>query len=153
MPFPYFPHSGRRAHYWKLRIDGFRELVARHRWGFRGAYAEKSIRGRRVMQTIVKKTDDYYLCCFQLKDDFWSTSTADARKREAEQRRKLFRVVGQDEVASRWLPAAGSGPTQLDLGFPAVVAGLNLDRIRNLRAQIREMYPSLTDADLDELLM
>lgn len=54
MPVPYFPHSGRRKHYWKLRSEDFRELMTKHRWGFRGAYAEKSIRGQRVMQTIVK---------------------------------------------------------------------------------------------------
>ena len=97
MSHPYFPHSGRRKHYWKLRSEGFRELVTKNRWGFRGAYAEKSIRGRSVMQTIVKKTDEYYLCCFQLKDDFWSTITKNAREKEAEERRKSFWVVKAGE--------------------------------------------------------
>lgn len=97
MPVPYFPHSGCRKHYWKLRSDGYRELMTKHLWGFRGAYAEKTIRGRSVMQTIVKKTDDYYLCCFQLKDDFWSVITADAREKEAEVRRGAFRVVKADD--------------------------------------------------------
>jgi hypothetical protein len=102
MPHPYFPHSGRRKHYWKLRSDGYRELMTDHRWGFRGAYAEKSIRGRSVMQTIVTKTDDCCLCCFQLKDDFWSTSTADARRKEAEEHRNSFRLVksGEEGVAN-----------------------------------------------------
>ena len=148
MPYPYFPHSGRR-----MRADGYRGLMTRHRWGFRGAYAEKSIRGRSVMQTIVKKTNDYYLCCFQLKDDFWSTSTADARKREAEQRRKSFRVVGRNEAAPRQPLASDSDPTKPDPESLAAAAGLDLARVGNLRAQIKAMYPSLTDADLDELLM
>lgn len=37
----------------------------------RGAYAEKSIRGASVMQTIVSKTEAHYVCRFQRKDDFW----------------------------------------------------------------------------------
>lgn len=45
------------------------------------------------MQTIVKETDKYYLCCFQLKDDFWSYITAQAREKEAMERRKTFHVV------------------------------------------------------------
>lgn len=93
MPMPFYPHSGRRKHYWKVRNESFRELMRNHNWGFRGAYAEKTIRGKSVMQTIVKKTDEYYLCCFQLKDDFWSVITTDARKREAEEWRQAFRVV------------------------------------------------------------
>jgi hypothetical protein len=105
------------------------------------------------MQTIVKKTDDYYLCCFQLKDDFWSTSTADARRKEAEVRRKSFRVVGRAEAAPRQPLASDSDPTKLEPESLAAVAGLDLARVGNLRAQVKAMYPGLTDEDLNELLM
>ena len=75
------------------------------------------------------------------------------RKREAETRRKSFRVVKADEGASRRLPAADSDPTKLDPESLAAVAGLDLARVGNLRAQVKAMYPGLTDADLDGLLM
>ena len=75
MPIPYFPHSGRRKHYWKLRSEGYRELMMANGWGMRGAYAEKSIKGATIMQTIVRKEATYFLCCFQRKDDFWADST------------------------------------------------------------------------------
>jgi hypothetical protein len=171
MPYPYFPHSGRRAHYWKLRVEGFRELQIQHRWGFRGGYAEKSIRGRRVMQTIVKTTDDYYLCCFQLKDDFWSAVTADARKREAETRRESFRVVAEregeknrdgqqtkaaphlEQAAARWPITPDLDPTQLDQVSLEAIANQARLCVDSLRARIRAMYPSLTEADLDDWML
>ena len=161
MPIPYFPHSGRRAHYWKLRVDGFRELQTRHGWGFRGAYAEKTIRGQRVMQTIVTKTDDYYVCCFKLKDDFWSAITADARRRDAEAKRKSLRVVtdGEAEEAEkqmatvRWPITPDLDPMQLDqASLTAIAKQARLCR-DSIRAQIRTTYPSLTEADLDDLLV
>jgi len=93
MPIPYYPTSRRKPHYWKIRRKGFRELQLLKGWGMRGAYASKLIRGEEVMQTIARKTDDHYLCCFRLKSDFWSLITTRAREEEAEERRAIFQLV------------------------------------------------------------
>ena len=93
MPIPYYPTSRRKPHYWKIRRKGFRELQLLKGWGMRGAYASKMIRGEEVMQTIARKTDDHYLCCFRLKSDFWSLITTRAREEEAEERRAIFQLV------------------------------------------------------------
>ncbi len=95
MPIPYYEHSRRRPHTWKLRADGFRELFLSKGWSMRGGYSQKSIAGRQVMVLIIKKTPDYYVCQFGLKDDFWANITRDARQREAEERRSRFTVVGE----------------------------------------------------------
>lgn len=58
-----------------------------------GAYATKHIRRRLVMVTIIEKHADYFLCRFQLKDDFWADITAQFREGEASQRRRTFDVV------------------------------------------------------------
>lgn len=36
--FHIFSTAGAAKHYWKIRSEGFRELMTKHRWGFRGAY-------------------------------------------------------------------------------------------------------------------
>ena len=72
MSCPHYPHSGRKKHYWRIRKEGFRELLIRKGWHLRGTYAEKKIQGRMIIQFIVANTEDYYLCSFQLKRDFWA---------------------------------------------------------------------------------
>ncbi len=93
MPIPYFPSSGRRPHLWRIRAEGYRDLLLSKRWTMCGAYAAKDIRRRMVMVTIVEEHDDYYLCRFQLKDDFWADITAEFREREASQLQSSFKVV------------------------------------------------------------
>ena len=93
MPIPYFPSSGRRPHLWRIRAEGFRDLLLSKRWTMCGAYAAKDIRRRTVMVTTVEEHDDYYLCRFQLKDDFWADITAEFREREASQLQSSFKVV------------------------------------------------------------
>lgn len=75
MAVPRYSHSGRRPHYWRLRAEGYRELLSSKNWRFRGAYAAKSIHGREVMLIIVEKGADTFLCRLQLKDDLWSVIT------------------------------------------------------------------------------
>ena len=72
MSTPYLPHSGRKKHYWRIRNKGFRELLIKKGWHLMGGYASKVIQGRVVIQFLVEKTDDYFLCSFQLKSDFWA---------------------------------------------------------------------------------
>jgi hypothetical protein len=93
MTIPYYPHSGRRKHYWRLRAEGHRELLIKHRWHLKGAYCEKSVKGRRVMLTMVRRHPDYFVVCLCDKDDFWADVTAAARAAEAEKRRAEFRTV------------------------------------------------------------
>ena len=69
--------SHRKPHLWRIRAEGFRELMISRRWGMRGAYAEKSIRGASVMQTIVSQTEAHYVCRFQRKYDFWAAVLRD----------------------------------------------------------------------------
>lgn len=89
----YFSHSGRAKRYWKLRNTGYRDLLIGHGWGMRGAYAEKSINGVSIMQTIVARYSTYLLCCFQRKADFWSDITRRERETEAIRRRAGFYAV------------------------------------------------------------
>jgi hypothetical protein len=98
MTIPYYPHSGRRKHYWKVRSDGMRDLLIKHHWRLKGGYCEKTINGRSVMQTIVKHGDDHCIVCLLDKDDFWADATARVRAAEAEQRRKAFKVVAGLDV-------------------------------------------------------
>ena len=93
MPIPYFSTSGRRPHIWRIRGEGWRELLLSKQWVMRGAYATKQIRRRQVVVTIVEKHDDYFLCRFQLKDDLWADISAESREREALQRRSAFELV------------------------------------------------------------
>ena len=93
MPIPYFSSSGRRPHLWRIRAEGYRDLLLSKRWTMCGAYAAKNICRRTVMVTTVEEHDDYYLCRFQLKDDFWADITAEFREREASQLRSAFKVV------------------------------------------------------------
>ena len=93
MPIPHFANSGRRPHFWRIRAEGWRELLLSKRWTMCGAYAAKHILRRQVMVTIMEKHDDYFLCRFQLKDDLWADVTADLREREASQRKSTFKVV------------------------------------------------------------
>ena len=93
MPIPYFPSSKRRPHLWRIRAEGYRDLLLSKRWTMCGAYAAKNIRRRTVMVTIVEEHDDYYLCRFQLKDDFWADITTEFREREASQLQSSFKVV------------------------------------------------------------
>jgi len=72
MSSPCHPHSGRKKHYWRLRKEGFRELLIKKGWHLRGGYAAKVIQGREVIQFTIQKTEDYVLCSFQLKSDFWA---------------------------------------------------------------------------------
>ena len=66
----YIPHSERGKHYWKIRRKDFRKLCFAKGWMMKGAFAEKFIGGTSIVQTIVAETDDYYICCFQRKDNF-----------------------------------------------------------------------------------
>ena len=93
MTIPDFPSSGRRPHLWRIRADGYRELLLSKRWTMHGGYASKKIHRRDVMVTIAEKHADYFLCRFQLKDDFWARISADHRAREASQRRSSFRLI------------------------------------------------------------
>jgi len=93
MPIPYYPHSGRKNHYWKLRKDGLRDLLIKKRWGLRGAYAEKIIHGQTIKMIEVKETDEYLLYCFLRSDDFWANITKQAREQEAKKTRQAFHVV------------------------------------------------------------
>jgi hypothetical protein len=70
MSSPCHPHSGRKKHYWRLRKEGFRELLIKKGWHLKGTYAEKEIQGKTVIQFMVARTEDYILCSFQLKSDF-----------------------------------------------------------------------------------
>ena len=97
MPIPYYEHSGRKPHFWKLRRNGYRDLLQSKGWSFRGAYAEKTIAGRTVMLRNVENREDHFLCRLELKDDFWANITSDARQEEAEQRRAEFAVVQDEE--------------------------------------------------------
>ena len=93
MSTSYYSSSGRRPHLWRIRAEGHRELLIAKGWGLCGGYARKRIHGREVMVTTVEKNSDYDLCRFQLKDDFWTKATADARQREALERRSFFKIV------------------------------------------------------------
>jgi hypothetical protein len=93
MPIPHFRGTGRGKHLWKVRREGYRALLIAKRWHLKGGYTEKRIRGVWVMQLIAKEEDDYILCCFLRRDDFWAESTRRAREAEAQERRKAFRSV------------------------------------------------------------
>jgi hypothetical protein len=71
----------RQPHLRRIRADGYRELLISRRWDMRGAHAEKSIRGARVMQTIVSKTQSHFVCRFQRKEDFWAAILRDQDER------------------------------------------------------------------------
>ena len=111
MPIPYYSPSRRKHHYWKIRRNGYRELLLLKGWGMRGAYASKFIRGEEVMLTIARKTDDHYLCCFQLKSNFWSLITTRAREDEAKERRATFQLVKGKEPAKRSKLKTASNPS------------------------------------------
>ena len=98
MPIPYYEHSGRRPHLWRVRKDGFRKLLISKKWHLRGAYAEKTIHGRWIMQTIVEKHEDHLVCAFRPKDDWWAHITRGAREREAQELRNDFHVVTNDDL-------------------------------------------------------
>ena len=70
------PRLARKCHYRKIPRIGFRERCIAKGWHMKGAYAERWIRGVSVMQTIAQKGDDFYLCRFQRKSDFWASITA-----------------------------------------------------------------------------
>lgn len=74
------PHSDKGKHYWKIRRKGFRRLLFAKGWKMKGAYAEKFIHGMTIVQTIVEKTGDYYICCFQRKDNFFRSLKNDKIK-------------------------------------------------------------------------
>jgi len=93
MSTPYFGKPSRRPHFWKIRNDGFRKLCQDHGWGMRGGYACKSIGGREFMQIVVSRVDDYVICRFQAKDDYWSVIAIDARDREAKEARSRLKVI------------------------------------------------------------
>ncbi len=93
MNIPYYPHSGRRKHYWRMRTGGHRDLLIEHRWSLTGGYCKKYIKGRSVMLSMVTKNDDYCVVCVCDENGFWALATAKARAHEAEQRRKAFRVL------------------------------------------------------------
>ena len=78
MTFPVLPHSGRKPHLWRLRREGFRELLLAKRWRMMGAYAEKTIARRTVMIRTVEEGKDYTVCCVQFKADFASELVARA---------------------------------------------------------------------------
>ncbi len=75
MPIPLVQHSGRSPHIWKLRKEGYRELLLAKGWHMRGAYAEKSFNGHFYMQTIKEQNADYNEVLIQRKNDFWSFIT------------------------------------------------------------------------------
>jgi hypothetical protein len=78
--------SGRRPHLWKLRRKGFRELIIRHNWGLRGAYASKFIGGREIMMRTVEETEGYTVVLLMIKDDFWAGITNDFERHNAAKR-------------------------------------------------------------------
>ena len=86
-----YPHSGRRKHLWRLRNDGHRDLLIKHRWGLRGAYAEKTIRGKTYMMTMAAKLDDHVVCWLRLKDDFWAEITSEHQAARGDMRRPYNR--------------------------------------------------------------
>ena len=94
---PYFPHSGRRPHYWRIRKDGHRDFIISHGWGLCGAFCRKCIRHREVLLFRCTEDADYVLCKFIFKDDFWSNATKQARAKEAAEHRRGFRVVDTGE--------------------------------------------------------
>ncbi|MEW6710302.1 MAG: hypothetical protein AB1403_10810 [Candidatus Riflebacteria bacterium] len=64
-------NTNRRRHLWKIRRQGFRELLLKKKWLMRGGYAEKKIGGHYYMSTIVKQFSQFYLVLFERKDEFW----------------------------------------------------------------------------------
>jgi hypothetical protein len=80
MTTPRHAHSGRRKHFWRLRIEGQRDLLIAHRWGLRGGYAEKTIRGKTYMMTMSATFADHVVCCFRLKDEFWAEAISRHRE-------------------------------------------------------------------------
>lgn len=95
MAIPYFKHDGRRPHKWKIRKEGLRDLFILHRWGLRGGYASKFIKGREVMCIKYYEADDsdYAVYQFMLKDNFWADITTNARKQEMADKRSKFHLV------------------------------------------------------------
>jgi hypothetical protein len=66
-PAPVVPpaqHISTGVHHWKLRKEGFRDLVLGKGWALKGTYAEKKIRGQLVAQWIVEKSEDHVVCVF-----------------------------------------------------------------------------------------
>ena len=122
MPIPHDSSSGRRPHYWRIRAQGWRDLLLSKRWTMCGAYAAKHIRRRQVMATIVEKHDDHFLCRFQLKDDLWAGITGEFREREASQRRGTFKIV---QGAATEEPDSDSIDSELAEGGEAVGIGLS----------------------------
>ena len=69
--------------------------MVQHRWSLKGGYCEKYMRDQTVMLMLIERHEDYFLVCLCDKNDFWASVTVRARAEEAEQRRKVFRVVAQ----------------------------------------------------------
>ena len=61
----------RIKHLWKIRREGYRDLMISKKWTLRGAYAEKRIGQHWYMQRTVQVFPDYNLVLFECKDDFW----------------------------------------------------------------------------------
>ena len=93
MEIPYVPGTGRQPHCWKLRSEGFRELLQKHRWHLRAAHSEKFIHGNRVMLTVLEQTPQHVYCCFQSREDYWASVSSSLREKRARSRRDLFRLV------------------------------------------------------------
>jgi hypothetical protein len=91
--FPRFPPRRRRARIWKLRREGFRDLIMSHLWTPWGAFARKMIRGHEYLMFPLRYKEGIHVVRITSKDDHWSDLAAEERQREAIKRRRAFDVV------------------------------------------------------------
>ena len=93
LTIPYYPHSGRRSHVILLPTLKLREYLQSKGWTPWGAFCRKCIRGREIFLFVSRDHQDFALCRFVPKDDFWADSTRKAREREAAERRRSFQLI------------------------------------------------------------
>jgi hypothetical protein len=94
---PYMPHSGRKPHVWKCLSTQYREILTRHRWGFRGAYASKYFGDHEYMMTCIKEEGPYRYSLIRRKEDFWSYISSKDRDSKAKKVRKIVSIVQRDQ--------------------------------------------------------
>jgi hypothetical protein len=61
----------RARHVWRLRDEGLRDLLLEHRWGLRGGYASKSIRGTEYMLIPARSGRHAGRHAIWARSDFW----------------------------------------------------------------------------------
>jgi hypothetical protein len=68
------PHDGRRIKKRVFKKHGYRDLLIKHKWGLRGGYASKIIKGNEIMQLITKEDSEFLHVIFVSKNNFYATA-------------------------------------------------------------------------------